>query len=145
MTASERLRALWEESADNPDASLRLANATLYLADVVEAAERRGDGVSVIRALGFVGNSHYCPSCLNTFHDDCGQHKPDCQSLAGMLEDEDWPDFQPMPALTALRDALDGGDVPSTCAGGHDTSEILWPGTAHQGVVCRRCKVFLPC
>ena len=39
MKASERLRALWDESADNPDASLRLANATLYLADVVEAAE----------------------------------------------------------------------------------------------------------
>lgn len=31
------------------------------------------------------------------------------------------------------------------CRGAHDTGEMLWPGTAYQGVVCRNCKRFLPC
>jgi hypothetical protein len=31
------------------------------------------------------------------------------------------------------------------CSSGHDTGEMLWPGTAHQGVKCKRCGEFLPC
>ncbi len=46
--------------------------------------------VEVIRALGFVGNSHYCSDCMNTFHDDFGQHKPGCSVLADIATDEDW-------------------------------------------------------
>lgn len=34
---------------------------------------------------------------------------------------------------------------PPECIGAHDTGPMLFAGTAHQGVVCRRCKRFLPC
>jgi hypothetical protein len=46
--------------------------------------------IAVIRALGFVGNMHYCPGCMRRFHDDCGQHEPGCTILAGILADEGW-------------------------------------------------------
>lgn len=46
--------------------------------------------ILVIRALGFVGNSHYCPHCMNHFHDDRGQHDPDCGVLAEIQEDDQW-------------------------------------------------------
>lgn len=50
-------------------------------------------------------------------------------------------------ALRALDEILERAALEdwAECAGAHETSEMLWPGTAHQGVVCRRCKVFLPC
>lgn len=48
--------------------------------------------IAVIRTLGFVGNAHYCPYCMNHFHDDCGQHEPDCEGLQIMLADEEWWD-----------------------------------------------------
>lgn len=38
--------------------------------------------IAVIRTLGFVGNTHYCPGCLNRFHEDRGQHQPGCPVLA---------------------------------------------------------------
>lgn len=46
--------------------------------------------ISVIRALGFVGNAHYCSSCMNHFHEDRGQHKPGCSILADLRADEEW-------------------------------------------------------
>lgn len=49
--------------------------------------------ISAIRALGFVGNSHYCPGCLNHFHVDRGQHEPDCSVLADMNRDDEWWTF----------------------------------------------------
>jgi hypothetical protein len=48
--------------------------------------------VDAISALGFVGNMHYCPDCMNRFHDDRGQHKPGCSVLAGLESDDDWWD-----------------------------------------------------
>lgn len=48
--------------------------------------------IRVIRALGFVGNMHYCGDCMNEFHADRGQHKPGCSVLASILEDEEWWD-----------------------------------------------------
>lgn len=48
--------------------------------------------VAVIRTLGFVGNMHYCPGCMNHFHDTCGQHEPDCPVLAEMMANEEWWD-----------------------------------------------------
>lgn len=48
--------------------------------------------VAVISTLGFVGNSHYCSHCGNEFHEDRGQHKPDCGLLAEMQADEEWWD-----------------------------------------------------
>ncbi len=43
----------------------------------------------MIRTLGFIGNAHYCPYCLNHFHDDFGQHEPDCQGIADMKANEE--------------------------------------------------------
>lgn len=34
--------------------------------------------LSLIRWLGFVGNTHYCPQCLNEFWAAHGLHEPDC-------------------------------------------------------------------
>lgn len=31
------------------------------------------------------------------------------------------------------------------CTGSHTTGEMIWPGTAHQGVVCFVCERWLPC
>lgn len=53
------------------------------------------------------------------------------------------PNRQASEAFGRVREGL--ADFPDECSGAHDTGEMLWPGTAHQGVVCRRCKVFLPC
>lgn len=54
--------------------------------------------IAVIRCLGFVGNAHYCPWCLNHFHEDRGQHQLDCEGLAIMREEDDdewwnWKDY----------------------------------------------------
>ena len=46
--------------------------------------------IAVIRALGFTGNAHYCAGCLNEFHYDRGQHKPDCPVLAEVTADDEW-------------------------------------------------------
>ncbi|HSE46093.1 MAG TPA: hypothetical protein VLA89_12275 [Gemmatimonadales bacterium] len=46
--------------------------------------------ISVIRTLGFIGNAHYCPYCMNHFHDDRGQHELDCEGLANMKADDEW-------------------------------------------------------
>lgn len=46
--------------------------------------------VAVIRALGFVGNAHYCSDCMNHFHVDRGQHAPGCSVAADVLADDDW-------------------------------------------------------
>lgn len=54
--------------------------------EAVLAAVATAAAVRVIRALGFVGNSHYCPDCMNHFHDTAGQHEPGCSVLAGLLE-----------------------------------------------------------
>lgn len=43
--------------------------------------------IDLIRSLGFVGNTHCCPGCMNELHADLGQHKPDCTLLADMLHD----------------------------------------------------------
>ena len=48
------------------------------------------------------------------------------------------------PAFGRVREGL-AHFPPDECSGAHDSGEILWPGTAHQGTVCRRCKVWLPC
>ena len=48
--------------------------------------------VAVIRTLGFVGGAHYCPTCMNLFHEDRGQHQADCDALAAMKDDEEWWD-----------------------------------------------------
>ena len=48
--------------------------------------------IAVIRALGFVGGMHYCPGCMNHFHDSRGQHEPGCQILESMMDDEYWWD-----------------------------------------------------
>jgi hypothetical protein len=50
--------------------------------------------IAVIRILGFIGNAHYCPHCLNHFHDDRGQHKSDCAGLAELQQDEEWWDIE---------------------------------------------------
>lgn len=31
-----------------------------------------------IRAAGFIGNTHYCPDCMNEYYADEGQHAEDC-------------------------------------------------------------------
>lgn len=46
--------------------------------------------IKVIRMLGFIGNSHYCPGCLNEFHADRGQHDFDCPSLKDLMDDPEW-------------------------------------------------------
>lgn len=53
------------------------------------------------------------------------------------------PNKQAAEAFGRVREGL--VDYPDECVGAHDTGEMLWPETAHQGVVCRRCKRFLPC
>jgi len=118
VTASESLKALDAavrasleligEGDWTPQDSLLASVPLPALIALTEAAEREGSGVAVIRALGFVGNSHYCADCLNTFHDDCGQHKPNCARLAAMLADEEWPDLTPFRALAALETELEG-------------------------------------
>lgn len=122
VSASERLRELAKEAGGfefipvNPsdlgyvqrnEAEEILTDALPLIADVVEAAEREGSGVAVIRALGFIGNAHYCPDCMNHFHDDHGQHETGCSVLAQILADEEWPDLIPLRSLTALRDFLE--------------------------------------
>lgn len=52
--------------------------------------ERTKAVIAVIRALGFVGNTHYCPYCMNEFHADRGQHAPDCSLLFEIKEDDEW-------------------------------------------------------
>lgn len=59
-------------------------------ADAMTTASDFQAVVSVIRALGFVGNAHYCPACLNQFHEDRGQHTSDCPVPAELAQDEDW-------------------------------------------------------
>ena len=108
MSACERLQALDLTEAGQ----LRIYKEALsQLVALVEAAEREGSGVEIIRALGFVGNAHYCPDCMNHFHDTCGQHEPGCSVLAGLLADEEWFDPSPFAALAQLDEALSGGTV----------------------------------
>lgn len=59
----------------------RAALARGEINHVIEACANAA-AVDVIRSLGFVGNSHYCADCMNTFHSDLGQHKPGCSVLA---------------------------------------------------------------
>lgn len=53
------------------------------------------------------------------------------------------PSRQAAEAFGRVREGL--MDFPTEECLAHDTGEMLWPGTAHQGVICRRCKEFLPC
>ncbi len=55
---------------------------------VYEQGRTRGK-IELIRWLGFVGNSHYCSVCMNTFHEDFGQHAPDCTIPAELAHDRD--------------------------------------------------------
>jgi hypothetical protein len=53
-------------------------------------AEHEKAVIAVIRTLGFIGNTHYCPHCMNEFHHDRGQHEPDCETLAFLQADAEW-------------------------------------------------------
>ena len=53
------------------------------------------------------------------------------------------PNRQAAEAFGRVREGL--ADIPTEECIAHDSGPILWPGTAHQGTICRRCGVFLPC
>ncbi len=69
----------------NADEALTTILVDLLTAEETATKAANDAGVALIRSLGFVGNTHYCADCMNTFHDDLGQHKPDCGILAGLL------------------------------------------------------------
>ena len=45
------------------------------------------DLLTVMSAFGWVGNTHYCPGCMNEFWADAGQHEPDCPTLRDIMDD----------------------------------------------------------
>jgi hypothetical protein len=53
------------------------------------------------------------------------------------------PNRQAAEAFGRVREGLADIEVEECIA--HDSGPILWPGTAHQGTVCRRCGAWLPC
>lgn len=53
------------------------------------------------------------------------------------------PSRQAAEAFGRVREGLAEFPIEECLA--HDSGPILWPGTAHQGTICRRCGVFLPC
>ncbi len=53
------------------------------------------------------------------------------------------PSKQAAEAFGRVREAL--ADFPVEECIAHDSGPILWPETAHQGTICRRCGSWLPC
>ena len=68
----------------------------------------------------------------------------DAQAFLEHLADVDGRDPRDIPS-GALRPLYDRWTLQHECSSGHLTGEMLWPGTAHQGVKCQRCGEFLPC
>lgn len=53
------------------------------------------------------------------------------------------PNREAAAAFGRLREGL--AELPVEECVAHDSGPILWPETAHQGTVCRRCGAWLPC
>lgn len=63
-----------------------LAN-NVMIRSALLAVYSRG-AVHTHNSIGFIGGTRYCPGCMNEFHADYGQHKPDCSVLADMRADD---------------------------------------------------------
>jgi hypothetical protein len=72
------------------DELARLSDSSRARDTTVESRQGASPVIAVIRALGFIGNTHYCADCLHEFHFDRGQHDPNCAILAEIRADEEW-------------------------------------------------------